>query len=276
VVAITANGRSYISGEPPPVVIDSHSHFRAQRGLPDRETLLAFSPEQAAELLLRLFPKERAAFVPTDTVRHIIDEGYGRSDDLDRVLMEGVSYLDRYGLLIGEIRAYGGAGRMLSRKGKELAESGGTLAAFTTAISDQRALLHPDVIATALPLYERGPQFFDPAVAAALKCVEVAVRQVGGFSDSDVGVPLMRKAFGEGGPLRNEYGDPGEENGYRELLSGAMAVYKNPPSHRYVGWRNSVSVLRILVLASELLHTVEDRITGVLSHQMEEAIERVE
>lgn len=259
-------------------MIDSHSDFRARMGLPERATLLAFSPEEAAQLLLRIFPKDRASFVPADTVRHIVDEGYGRSEDIDRVLMEGVAYLDRYGLLVGEFRAYSGSamGRMLSRKGKELAESGGNLAALTTAIADQRALLHPDVIATALPLYERGPQFFDSAVAAAMKCVEVAVRQAGGFSDSDLGVLMMRHAFGEGGPLRNEYGDPGEENGYRELFSGAMAVYKNPPSHRYVGWRDSVSVLRILVFAGELLHTVEDRIDGALSRQMKEAVEDVE
>jgi len=254
-------------------MIDGYSQFRAQQSLPEREQLLAYSPEEAAQLLIRLFPKDRPSFVPADTVRRIIDSGYGRNEDLDRVLMEGVAYLDRYGLLVGEFRAYSGSamGRMLSRQGKELAESGTKLTDFITTITDPRALLHRDIVATALPLYERGPQFFDSAVAAGMKCVEVAVRQAGGFTDSDLGVPLMRRAFGEGGPLRNVYGDPGEENGYRELFSGAMAVYKNPPSHRYVGWRDSLSVLRILVMASELLHTVEDRISGALSHDLEQA-----
>src|ERR1700729_205690 len=130
-------------------VVDYCRPFREQHGLPEKETLLSYSPEEAAQLLIRFFPKDRASFVPADTVRQLIDNGYGRSEDLDRVLMEGVAYLDRYGLLVGEFRAYSGSamGRMLSRQGIEFAKADAKLTEFFTNIKDPRSLLHPDVVA---------------------------------------------------------------------------------------------------------------------------------
>jgi uncharacterized protein (TIGR02391 family) len=242
-------------------MIDHYGNFRQQQGLPDKEQLLAYSPEEAAQLVLKLVPKDRPAFIPGDVIRHMSDSGYGGDLEVDHALMEGVAYLERYGLLIEDLRSYTGSGRgrALSRQGRELAQSPAGLTNFIASIKDPRALLHSDITAKALPLYERGREFFDEAATAALKAVEVAVRKGGGFSESEIGVPLMRKAFGEGGPLRDPKGDPGEENGYRELFGGAIAVYKNPPSHRFVDWRDSLSVLRILILASELLHTIEER-----------------
>jgi uncharacterized protein (TIGR02391 family) len=254
------------------------SQFRRMNALPEREELLKYSPEEAAQLVLRLLPKNNVAFIPGDLLGGINEAGYGRDAGVERVLMEGVAYLERYGLLVEDIRRYSGTGRgrVLSRQGEELAKSSSMLTEFITSIKDPRALLHPSIIANAMPLYERGPQFFDSAISAALKSVEVSVRQTGGYNDSDLVVQLMRRAFGEGGPLRNLYNDPGEENGYRELFGGAIAVYKNSASHRYVDWRDSLSVLRILIFASELLHTVEYRTSDVLWQEAEQARNELE
>jgi len=45
----------------------------------------------------------------------------------------------------------------------------------------------------------------------------------------------------------------------RNLFAGAMAVYKNPPSHRDVDFDSPERVIYALTLASELLTIVERR-----------------
>lgn len=236
-------------------------HFRSQQGLPEREELLNYTPEEAAHLMLRLVRKNSLAFIPGETVQAMSDGGYGRDEEVERVLMEGVAYLERYGLLVEDLRRYSGTGRgrVLSRQGKELAESESQLTGFMSGIKDPRALLHPDIIANALPIYDRGPRHFGTAVFAAFHCVEVAVRDATGLSDSDIGVNLMNRAFGSGGKLRRIDLDPGEEDGIRNLFGGAIGAFKNPSSHRKVAWNDSIGVLRSLMLASELLAIVDER-----------------
>ncbi len=51
----------------------------------------------------------------------------------------------------------------------------------------------------------------------------------------------------------------GEQEGMRNLFAGAMAVYKNPPSHRDVDFDSPERVIYALTLASELLTIVERR-----------------
>jgi uncharacterized protein (TIGR02391 family) len=247
------------------LVVDYCRPFREQQGLPEKDALLTYSPEEAARLLIRFFPKDRASFVPADTVRQLIDNGYGRIEDLDRVLMEGVAYLDRYGLLVGEFRAYSGTamGRMLSRQGIEFAKADAKLTEFFTSIKDPRSLLHPDIIADALPLFERGPQQFDSAVSAAFRRVEMTVRSAAGLPSSEVGWDLMNKAFGPTGKLRVKDAVASEEDGIQRLFVGAVQAFRNPPAHREVEWHDSAIVLRRLIFASELLHIVEERVEAV-------------
>src|SRR5713101_9279185 len=57
----------------------------------------------------------------------------------------------------------------------------------------RRQLLHPTVAAKVIGAFVRGE--YDTAVFQAFKEVEVAVRAKGKFPDTEVGVPLMRRAF---------------------------------------------------------------------------------
>lgn len=238
------------------------TQYRTHNQLPDKSDLLQYTPEEAARLVLRLFPTDRRGFIPGETVSATSDNGYGRDEQVERVLMEGIAYLERYGLLVEELRSYSGTGRgrTLSRLGKELLQSSAQLTEFITSIKDPRSLLHPDITANALPLYERGPQHFDSAVTAAFKCVEVAVRSAAALPLSEVGRDLMNKAFGPTGKLRVKDAVESEEDGVRSLFVGAIRFFRNPPSHREVEWRDSASVLRRLIFASELLHIVEERV----------------
>jgi hypothetical protein len=63
----------------------------------------------------------------------------------------------------------------------------------------------------------------------AFKAVEESVRQAGDFGPTDVGVPLMRKAFDKDrGPLTDFEQPEGEREALSHLFAGAIGSYKNP------------------------------------------------
>ncbi len=242
-------------------MVDNAEQFRNQNKLPERAQLLVYAPEDTAKLAIRFFRAYQGAFVPGDVLGSVSDKAYGRDQDVERVLMEGVSFLERYGLLVQDIRTYSGTGRgrRLSRQGEAFAASPSLLDQFISQFKDPRALLHSDIIARALPHFDRGTAHFDTAVFLAFKAVEVAVRNAAQLTDSDIGVPLMNRAFEPTGALRDANADPGEEDGIRNLFAGALAVYKNPSSHRHVGQQDAKRTLNAMVLASELLCIVDER-----------------
>ncbi len=99
-------------------------------------------------------------------------------------------------------------------------------------------LVPPIFAQKVVPLFRRGD--YDVAVFQAFKAVEVAVRRVAnskgaGYLDSDVGVPLMRKAFHpESGPLTDTSVVVAEREAVMHLFSGAMGHARNPTGHQDV------------------------------------------
>lgn len=75
-----------------------------------------------------------------------------------------------------------------------------------------------------MPVFRRGQ--YDLAVLAALREVEDRVRHESGLTND--GVPLMRKAFGERGPLRDHTIDPAEANARADLFAGAFGIIETP------------------------------------------------
>ncbi len=70
--------------------------------------------------------------------------------------------------------------------------------------------------------------------------VEVRVRKVAGFGHEAIGVDLMYRAFGRGGPFVRPAAEKGEQEGTRALFAGAYGVFRNP-----AGAREIRSALRI-------------------------------
>jgi uncharacterized protein (TIGR02391 family) len=104
---------------------------------------------------------------------------------------------------------------------------------------------------------------YETACFAAMKAVEVAVRDASGLDNSLVGVPLMRAAFQphktgkSGGPLADAGAEGGEQEAASALFAGAMGAYKNPASHRTVGFDDPVEAAEIIQFADLLLRQVE-------------------
>lgn len=118
--------------------------------------------------------------------------------------------------------------------------------------------LHPLVQDHGWSLYVRGD--FNTAIFAAFKQVEVRVREVGGFSETDYGTDLMRSAFRvPGGPLTDKSLPKAEQEAMAHLFAGAIGMFKNPNSHRNIDLDEAVQAAESIMLASHLLRIVDRR-----------------
>lgn len=104
---------------------------------------------------------------------------------------------------------------------------------------------------------------YELAAFAAMREVEIRVRELAKADASLLGVKLMRKAFGENGPLADPSLDSGERVGVMELFAGAIGTFKNPPSHRQVDYADPTEASEVVLLA-DLLMRVLDRYTTIL------------
>lgn len=122
--------------------------------------------------------------------------------------------------------------------------------------------LHPVISARVYPAFLRGE--YDTAVFQAFREVEIAVRIAGKFSADDIGVALMRAAFrpfepeksAAVGPLTDSKLPIAEQNAMAHLFAGAIGLYKNPQSHRYVPTA-AYDAAEVIVFASHLLRIVD-------------------
>ncbi|OII01403.1 TIGR02391 family protein [Curtobacterium sp. MCBA15_007] len=104
---------------------------------------------------------------------------------------------------------------------------------------------------SALPAFVRGD--YETAAFAAMKAVEVRVRELSGLPDGLVGVKLMQEAFKETGPLTDPDAEAGERVATMQLFAGAIGAFKNPASHRIVLFRDPLEAAEVVQLADLLL-----------------------
>jgi uncharacterized protein (TIGR02391 family) len=116
--------------------------------------------------------------------------------------------------------------------------------------------LHPRIAGTVQAQFLLGD--YEIAVFAAMKEVEIRVRELGGLPDDLVGVKLMQQAFRPGGPLHDPELEAGEQDGRLALFRGAIGVFKNPSSHREVDYADPTAASEIVLLADLLLRMLDD------------------
>lgn len=103
---------------------------------------------------------------------------------------------------------------------------------------------------------------YELAAFAAMREVEIRVRELSGADSSLLGVKLMRNSFGDRGKLADPELDAGERVDIMELFAGAIGTFKNPPSHRQVDYADPTETSEVVLLADllmRLLDRVEER-----------------
>ncbi|OHB66150.1 MAG: TIGR02391 family protein [Planctomycetes bacterium RBG_13_60_9] len=225
------------------------------------ELLRALEPEELAGALLRylviLSSNKRNTLNRDNFCRRF----QGKSEETVMAIMEAWVWLERE-ICIAPLPFSGNSGSVfVTRTGYRLAESC-NLPGDMRANLLPKGVLHPVIAQAVWSAFIRGE--YTMAVLEAFKQVEVAVREAGHFATSEIGVPLMRKAFHpDSGPLTDNSADPGERQALSDLFAGAIGSYKNPHSHRNVILADRNEALEVIMLASRLLKIVDARTAGL-------------
>lgn len=95
-----------------------------------------------------------------------------------------------------------------------------------------------------------------------MRQVEIRVRDLAGASAGDLGVALMKDAFGKDGPLTDLDLEPGEQQATMALFWGAIGVFKNPSSHRQVDFADPTLASEVILLADLLLRMLDQTTTN--------------
>jgi uncharacterized protein (TIGR02391 family) len=236
---------------------------------PKADELLALKPEDLAPVLLRLARDRRqggdASFWPDAIMQeHSITgepDGYPfyQMPKVAALVNEAWNCLQDDGLIGAAPGMNGRNGfKVLTRAGDEAAESNNAFERARAAKAFPKVLLHPTIADKVWSALMRGD--LDDAVFKSFKAVEEAVRDAGGYTATDVGVVLVRKAFDpQSGPL-SQMSDPfPEREALSHLFAGAIGSYKNPHSHRTVNLTDPREAQEQVMLATHLLRIIEAR-----------------
>ena len=226
--------------------------------VPDAKALLELEPEELAGILME-YLNSLSTSEQENLHRHNfligigLIEGYPREEreDLKQAFMEAWVWLEHEGLLVPKPGSENWV--VISRRGRRLRRRD-QVSSYRHANLLPRNQLHPTIAQKVWAMFLRGD--YDTAVFQAFKEVEVRVREAAQCADTDIGVRLMRKAFGEYGPLADTAAPKAEQQALSDLFAGAIGTHKNPHSHRSVTIEPEEAV-EMIILASHLLGIVD-------------------
>lgn len=235
--------------------------------IPDIDVFLALAPEELAEVVLQLAHehKQNNLIHFQRIASHIsgtpeAKDGYPQDlrQEAEFALAEAWNWLKMHGFLIPQPGTNGNNGWMfLSRRAQTLLANN-TFKTYTRSIAFPKALLHPSIADDVWLDIVRGD--LETAVFKSFRAVEIAVREAGNFAATDIGMPLIRKAFDKvNGPLSDQRQPEAEREALAHLFAGAIGSYKNPHSHRTVTINDATEAHEMVVLASHLLRIIDSR-----------------
>jgi uncharacterized protein (TIGR02391 family) len=184
---------------------------------------------------------------------------YSARPDAVNVLSEAWGWLYAKSLVAPALEKQTLGAMFVTRRGRQAVKNG---LASVRAAERLDVDLHPMLEHKVRRQYLMGE--YELAAFAAIRQVEIRVRELARAPESLLGVKLMRRAFGEDGSLRSPDLDPGEQVARMELFAGAIGLFKNPTSHREVEYGNPTEAAEV-VLFADLLMRVLDRVEQELT-----------
>lgn len=222
----------------------------------DSSELTALSTEELALHILRDLDtnhKARRTFTNVDSWRDAAVRAYRHDLPAQRAVFEAVHWLRMKGLVMQDPSQSSDCFVYITKRGEQVLDDG----LQRHQITERLDVAVDTRLQPAKELYLQGR--FDTAAFEAMKAVEVTVRESAGLGNDSLGVALMRTAFGKAGPLRDSEAEPGEQVAAMDLFAGAIGLFKNPSSHRYVDFDDPTLAGEIVVLADLLLRLVSYR-----------------
>jgi uncharacterized protein (TIGR02391 family) len=236
---------------------------RLDRIIPNPEDVLELEPEELAGAVLETLQADRAQLSLGNYVGLLFqqrNEAYPQQHQhgIGRAIAEAWNWLEREGFLARDPKQPAADVRFLTRRGRKY-RTAADLARYRMASALPWLSVHFRIREKVRSTFLRGDH--DTAVFQAFKEVEIAVREACSFGQSEIGAPMMRKAFAfETGPLTDRQATKAEQEALSHLFAGAIGSYKNPQSHRHVGIPSAEEAAEMIILASHLLRIVEARV----------------
>lgn len=223
---------------------------------PPIETALDMKPEELAPFVLRHLKKVGKI----NRYNYSLISGEKKEyagehlEKFQKQLMEAFIWLEQE-MFVAPMPGTTGEWRFITRRGeKALEEENFTAYVKGSLLSSET--LHPILARKVKPLFLRGD--YDTAIFQAFKIVEVQVRKTGEYSKGDYGVSLMRKAFNiQTGSLTNKKAEESEKQAMSDLFAGAIGLFKNPVSHRFIDTISPENAADLIRFANFLLKMLE-------------------
>lgn len=174
--------------------------------------------------------------------------------------LRAVKELDRGGYITKDPTQLSDKFKVLTAKGKRVVEQ--SLEDMRLPSIDIDPLLNRDDLRDKIhDDYLSGD--YETVIFKAFKLLEETVRNKAGQPPNVLGADLMSKAFNQrSGILKHPDAQTNAENeAFHILMRGAIMWFKNPSSHRTVGYEDTEEVAHILAFANLLLNMVDQCLT---------------
>jgi uncharacterized protein (TIGR02391 family) len=167
---------------------------------------------------------------------------------------EAIQDLKASGLIVKDPTQTDDVFQVLTSKGKEIVEK--QIDPNTNGLQLEQLVENPALLEKCLDSFKDDR--YEDAIFSAFKLVEEEVRNKAGLGPSDIGETLMTKALhhNTGKLVIPSCKSPHEQEGVYNLFKGAIALFKNPSSHRTVNYDNRLAVIQIIAFADLLLKII--------------------